>query len=444
MKSKRFLWILFYILAAMLPSVFYISDAINNQSEFLLILSGVFGITSYSLFAFQFLLVSRSKIIDRQFGLDRIYRFHMVIAIAALIFAFIHKMLKEIYFSDSFQTSLGDGAFTIFIAISVFSILMMINKLFFKVKPVDYVRKLLNKTIKIKYQYKVLIHNITLVGLIVLLVHILLAYSVGSNLPLEITLLAYFAIPFGLYLNHKIIKVYFNKNKRYSVSEIINESNNIVTVRFKPKYGKIFKYLPGQFLYVRIYNSEIPGDEHPFTISSSPSQTDYVSLTAKQLGDFTNKLNKVKVGDNAYIDGAFGSFSYLKNSMDRKICFIAGGIGITPFLGMLRYMSSIDSGRDVVLLWGARDLSEVICKNELDEYVSSFKNFRFVPVLSNDSTYKGEKGFIDTGIIKKYLDNVLEYDFYICGPPVMMDIQIKNLKALGVSIDNIHFERFAI
>lgn len=444
MKSKRFLLVICYIFAAILPSIFYTVDAINNSSNLILILSGILGITSYVLLAFQFLLVSRTKIIDKQFGLDRIYRFHMVIGPLAVLFAFIHKMLKGIYFSDSFQTSLGDNAFLIFVIISVFSILMMINKLFFKVKVVDYIRQILNNTLKIKYQYKVLIHNIMLIGLIVLLVHILLAFSVSSNLLLEITLIIYFAIPFALYFNHKIIKAYFDKNKKYTVSEVINESNNIVTLKFKPKYDKVFNYLPGQFLYVKINNNEIPGDEHPFTISSSPSQLDFVSVTVKQLGDFTSRLNKVKVGDNAYIDGAFGSFSYLKKPNYKKICFIAGGIGITPFLGMLRHMNSTDNSREVVLLWGARDQSEVICKSELDDYVLKFKAFKFVPILSNDENYSGEKGFIDTNKIKKYLKNVSEYDFYLCGPPIMMDIQLKNLKALGVSKENIHFERFAI
>jgi len=454
MKSKRSLWILIYILAAALPSVFYILDSLN--SDFLLILSGVLGITAYVLFAFQFLLTSRPKIIDKQFGLDRMYRFHMKIAVIALILAFLHKTFKEMYFSESLQTSIGEDAFIIFIAISVFSVLMMVNKLFFKFKPVDMIRKFLNKLLKIKHQYKVLIHNITLIGLMFLLVHILLAYSVSSNLPLEITLIIYFAVPFLLYFNHKIIKVYFNKSKRYTVSEVINESNNIVTVKFKPNNGKVFHYAPGQFLYIKIKNPKIPHDEHPFTISSSPAQQDYVSVTVKQLGDFTGKLNLAKVGDQAYIDGAFGTFSYIKRSMNKgnqqadasvmhkKICFIAGGIGITPFLSMLRYMDSVNYGDEVVLLWGARDLSEVVCKKELEDYSTRSKSFRLVPVLSNDKAYEGEKGFIGADLIKKYAVDFLKYDFYICGPPIMLEIQIKNLKSLGVSKKNIHFERFSI
>jgi predicted ferric reductase len=290
----------------------------------------------------------------------------------------------------------------------------------------------------------VLLHNVLLVALVILLVHILLAYSVSANIILKVTLVIYFIIPVGLYFNHKIIKNYFNKNKQYSVSEVINESDNIVTLKFKPKHGKLFSYQPGQFLYVRINNSQIPNDEHPFTISSSPTQNDFVAVTAKQLGDFTSKLNNVKVGDSAYVDGPFGTFSYLNKSKYRKICFIAGGIGITPFLGMLRYMNEMDKNNEGVLLWGARDLSELICKSELDGYAKEFKNFTFVPVLSNDNNFVGEKGYITTNVIQKYVPAILEYDFYICGPPIMLEVQLENLKKLGISKKNIHFERFAM
>jgi Predicted ferric reductase len=442
MKLKRFFWILIYVFALLFPSILYLAH--SGSSKFLYDLAGFLGITSYVLLSFQFLLLSRPKIIDKAFGLDRIYRFHMIIAVVAILFAYFHKMLKGLYFSDSNQTEFGDQALTIFIVISVFSILMMINKLFFKVKPIDYVRTLLNKILRIKYQYKVLIHNLYLIALIVLLIHILLAYSISSNLLLESTLIIYFVIPFALYFNRKIINVYWNKNKRFTVTEVVNESDNIVTLKFKPKHGKLFKYLPGQFLYVRLKNPEIPGDEHPFTISSSPAQDNYVSVTVKQLGDFSGKLSNTKVGDTAIIDGAFGSFSYVKGPKQNKLCFIAGGIGITPFLSMLRYINDVHDKKDVVLLWGARDLSEVICKGELEDLAAKTNHFQFVPVLSNDNSFNGEKGFIGTELIKKYITEIQAYDFYICGPPVMLDIQLKNLKSLGVPKSRIHFERFSM
>ena len=257
-------------------------------------------------------------------------------------------------------------------------------------------------------------------------------------------LLVYFIVPFVLYFNRKVIKVYFNKKNKYVVSGITHDSDNILTLSFKPKEGEIFNYIPGQFLYVRIANPKVSGDEHPFTISSSPTQKDYVSITIKQLGDFTKAIENVKIGDKANIDGGFGTFSHLKHVNNNKICFIAGGIGITPFLSMIRYMGVKDKNKDVTLLWGARDLSEIICNDELVELGSKLDKFNFVPILSVDKDYTGEKGFIDEDKIIKYIDSLMDCDFYICGPPVMLEMEIKNLKALGVPSRNVYYERFAI
>jgi len=441
MNLKKVLWVILYCMAILFPAIIYVSDHLS--SSFAFIMAGVFGVTAYSLFAFQFLLASRPKIIDKQFGMDKIYRLHMYVAVLGLVLSFLHKQIKESYYQESFNTTLGDIAFDIFLGISILSILMMVNKLFFKTKLFDSIRGFLNRLLKIQYQYKVLVHNAVLIALCVLLVHILMAYSVKSNLLLECVLLIYFVVPLFLYLKHKIYDGFLNKSKQYKVTEVINESDNIVTLRFNHESGKSFSYLPGQFLYLRINNPEIPWDEHPFTISSSPLQ-DYISITAKKLGDFTERLDKVKIGDTAYIDGAYGTFSYLKKKENRKLCFLAGGIGVTPFLGMLRHLSLENKDQDVVLFWGLRELKEMICSDEIKEYSLQMKNFKFVPVISNDNTFDGEVGYINGDIIKKYIDDIREYDFYICGPPIMIEGQISNLRSLGVPKENIHFERFAM
>lgn len=444
MKQKRYLLILFYILLIFLPFTLYVKSNSAMGIDFKYILPAFFGITAYTLFTFQLLLVSKNKFLDKHFGLDKLYRFHMVIAVIAIVFSYLHKVLKEQLYSESFKTQLGDIAFVLFISVAIFSILMMVNKLFFKISLVDNAKKFLNNTLKIKYEYKVLIHNIMVIALVVLLVHILLAFSVKSNLALNLTLILYFAVPFIFYIHSKIIKLYFNNKNKYEVSEVIEEADNITTLKFKPKFGKIFDYMPGQFLFVRIHNPEVPGDEHPFTISSSPTEEGFVAVTVKQLGDFSNKVNRTKVGDNAYINGGYGTFSYLRDAESNKLCFIAGGIGITPFLGMLRYISAKDRDKPVKLLWGVRDESEIICKEEFKTFSTTLTDFEFIPVLSKSPAYKGEKGYIDGDKIRKYVTELADYDFYICGPPIMLTSQIKNLKALGVPNKRIHFERFSL
>ena len=444
MKQKRSLIILFYILLIILPFALYLKDNSTGGINIQYALPAFLGLTAYTLFNFELLLVSKNKFLDKHFGLDKLYRFHMFIAVIALVFSYLHKILKEPLFHESFTTQLADIAFVLFISVAIFSILMMINKLFFKIPLADKLRKLLNNTLKLKYEHKVLLHNIMVIALIFLIAHILLVNSVKSNLALELTLIIYFAVPFISYLYNKIGKVYFSKKHKYEVSEVIEEATNIITLKFKPKFGKVFNYVPGQFLYVRVSNHEVPGDEHPFTISSSPTEESCVAITIKQLGDFSNKVHKIKIGDSAYIDGSYGSFSYLKKNNINKLCFLAGGIGITPFLGMLRYINVKDKDMSVKLLWGVRDESEIICKEEFKNFSNTIKDFELIPVLSNTPNYNGETGFIDIEKIKKYVKNIDDYDFFICGPPIMLEVQIKNLKALGVPNNKIHYENFSI
>jgi len=107
---------------------------------------------------------------------------------------------------------------------------------------------------------------------------------------------------------------------------------------------------------------------------------------------------------------------------------------------MLRYINAKDKDKSVKLIWGARDESEIICKSEFKSFSNTLKDFELIPVLSNAPSYNGEIGFIDIQKIEKYIKNIADYDFFICGPPIMLELQIKNLKALGVPNKKIHYE----
>lgn len=444
MKFKRFLLILDYVMLILFPCIFYISETITLNQDYLFLLGGSLGICAYSLLCLEFFIASRPKFIDKIFSLDKLYRFHMFIGLIATLFAYLHKIIKEYYFEESLKTSIGNIGFIIFVSIIIFSLFFMTNSLFFRVNFINSIRKSLKSKFKLNYETKVLLHNITLIGLCFLLIHILMSGSVKYHPSLSFVLICYFLIPLLFYFNHKIIKPYFDETMKYRVSSIVHDSEDIITIKLKPIKGNTFFYLPGQFLYIKFYTNDIPGDEHPFTISSTPYKDNYISITVKKLGDFTKSLDNLKVHNRAYIDGPFGSFSYLKNPSNKKLCFIAGGIGITPFLSMLKHMAYNDNNSDVVLFWGINTKNELIFKEDFKEIASHMKNFKFIPVIANDNNYNGEKGFIDKLKLQKYLDVILDYEFYICGPPIMLEAQLKALKDLSVKNKNIHFEKFSI
>ena len=123
----------------------------------------------------------------------------------------------------------------------------------------------------------------------------------------------------------------FLKRKKFAVTGSENISPSVLRIRFSPEQERV-SFRPGQFAYLRFLSESIPPDEHPFTISSSPAEPE-IAVTVKSLGDFTEKLTLLKRGDSVVFDGPM-SFTPLPDG--REKLFIAGGIGITPFLSVLR------------------------------------------------------------------------------------------------------------
>ena len=127
-----------------------------------------------------------------------------------------------------------------------------------------------------------------------------------------------------------------------------------------------------------------------------------------------------------------------------NLVFIAGGIGITPFMSMLRFISDKRTERRVTLLWGNKSEKDVVFRKELDRFESSMPSLKIVHVMSNQNDWPGEKGYIGKEIIRRYVQNITGSRFFLCGPPVMMKKIEGALRSIGVHRTRIHYERFAL
>jgi predicted ferric reductase len=258
----------------------------------------------------------------------------------------------------------------------------------------------------------------------------------------------YFAVGLAFYIYHKFIRPAIQRRNMYKVKDVIKESNNMWTINLVPQNGNITSYKPGQFGFLKIFSNNIKAEEHPFSISSSLSNNQYISFTIKELGDYTSNIGKVEVGSLACIDGPYGKFSYLEYPEEKYTVLIAGGVGITPMLSMLRYMNDRDTDRNVILLWGVNTSNDLICKNEIKSIEKQMKNLHIVPVMAKENSWQGEKGYINSQLIQKVLSDY-RYDinttgFYICGPGPMAEGIVKGLKTIQVKRKNIHFEKFSM
>jgi ferredoxin-NADP reductase len=156
-------------------------------------------------------------------------------------------------------------------------------------------------------------------------------------------------------------------------------------------------------------------------------------------------MGETKTDDIAVIHAPFGRFSYVLHPDEKSCVFIAGGIGITPIMGMLRYMRDTKSTMPVVLLYGNRQEKDIVFKTELAEIEKGGNPvLKVVHVLSGAvESWQGESGYIDQEKIEKHCGDLEGKAFYVCGPPRLVEKTIKNLRSLGVRDKRIHVELFS-
>jgi len=256
------------------------------------------------------------------------------------------------------------------------------------------------------------------------------------------------ALALVVFIYHRFVRPLLLDRHRYRVVAVRQETNNVWTVTLAPPKGeRRYAYLPGQFQFITFHRGRgLPEEEHHWTISSSPTEKTSVSSTIKELGDFTATIGQTKPGDTATIHAPFGRFSYVLHPDERDLVFIAGGIGITPLMGMLRHMRDTKAALPVLLLYANKDEGEICFKKELVAIEKGrYPRLKVVHVLSSPATgWKGESGRIDRERIEQYCGkDIGKKAFYICGPPGLLEATIATLRALGVPDGRMHIEIFS-
>ena len=244
----------------------------------------------------------------------------------------------------------------------------------------------------------------------------------------------FFIIGAVSYLYTELFGRFFGKYVPYTVESIDHPTNFTTEVVMRAKGNPIKKHRAGQFLFVRFPNEKTLNESHPFTISSAPHE-EVLRVTIKASGDFTRTLfTELKPGVEAIVEGAHGLFDY-KSGGEKQI-WIAGGIGVTPFLAFIRDMrETLD--RKVDFYYAMRHRDEVLFHNEIQE--AGIRN----PNLKVHIRYSASGGSLTIGEIVRNASGALsEYHVYMCGPYSMMQSFEKKFLESGVSARNIHFEEF--
>ncbi len=228
--------------------------------------------------------------------------------------------------------------------------------------------------------------------------------------------------------------------------EVIERTPDIRTFRWDTRGRDDVRYEAGQYFSVTI---QIDGEEaeHIFSISSSPTETaekGYLEFTKRITGSaYSRALAAMEPGAWSRLRGAQGDFTLPDEG--QRLCFVSGGIGITPFRSMLRYIADKKLDYDIVLLYGNKTWDNIAFRDELEEIASSNKDIQVVYVLSEPDFppgWEGKTGYITKDVIAELVPDYLERTFYASGPLPMVKAIEEELAAIDVTASQVKHDYF--
>lgn len=224
-----------------------------------------------------------------------------------------------------------------------------------------------------------------------------------------------------------------------AVLATLAETNEIRTFRLARPEG--FAFRPGQFVMVRITIDGKPV-VRCYSITSAPGTSGYLEIGVRSQGLVSRHLHEtLHPGVTLEVNGPGGAFVY--PSGDRPIVLLAGGIGITPLLGMLRYGLACEPSRPIALLLSAKTAQQVPFFDELRVLARRHPQFRLAIALSAGTTdTRFLSGRIDRNAIESVVARPLECVYMLCGPLPMIEEMRRVLDAIGVPSSQVHFEKF--
>jgi glycine betaine catabolism B len=232
---------------------------------------------------------------------------------------------------------------------------------------------------------------------------------------------------------------------RLPLMESRRESPTVMTFRFSTE-GSGFHYRSNQAVRLALPGVADPwGVVRAFSLSSSPSETGFIEVTCKITDTpFKQALSRLHPGDFAQVYGPLGHFLL---DASRPAVLLAGGIGITPFRGMVRFAADTGLSQPLALLYSARVPAELVFRRELDQLAVAHPqisvHYTVTRPAESKTAWEGRVGRIDADWIASLTDRSARPRYYVAGLPEMVEEMVTALSVrLQVSREDIEFESF--
>jgi predicted ferric reductase/mono/diheme cytochrome c family protein len=401
-----------------------------------------------SAFALNLVLGARLRFVEALFGgLDRMYRAHRVNGQVAFALLLGHVALilasRATVSTDTALDLLGPGTGrTVFVGVLAFAAMTVAILL----------------TLFVRLGHEVFVYVQRAFGFIFLAAtyHVLTtdgAADESTALNVYMATLATFGVAAFAY--RSLLGDVLVRRRPYTVTAVNRLDEFVTEIVMKPLQQPL-QFTPGQFLFVNfrslalgeqfrpfdvsvrrqvfsIRAGEVSNQFHPFSITSAPHERT-LRITVKAVGDYTRALRGLEEGAEAIVEGPYGSFSH-RGLPGRRQIWLAGGIGVTPFLSMARSLLYANEPA-VDFYYCVERAEEAHFLDEFRAIAARREDFR-VSVMARD-----EVGLLTAERLASEYGDVAEREILICGPPAMIESLRSQLLAHGVAGDRIHAEEF--
>lgn len=236
---------------------------------------------------------------------------------------------------------------------------------------------------------------------------------------------------------------YFVENNQY-----LTPTTLLLTLKTDRSGSTPFSFQPGQYAAISFNHHGRPTPARCFSIVNSPTDLGTLQFSMRSKGHFTKALAGLKVGDRVKVRGPFGGFIF-DTEQNLDTVMLAGGIGITPLMSMIRFATNTNLTNKITLLYSCQNQDDVPFIDQLKALESNNPHFKVMFIIGQGPTDKLAGHFVASGritpeIIDQATSNSYQgKSFFICGPPPFMKGMYKNLQDKGATSSQIMTEAFS-
>lgn len=425
------LWILAFLILALLPTAIALTGTLPPAREFWVEFGALLGFLGLAILNLQFVITGRFRWFAAGFGLDNLLRFHKQMGIFALLLVLAHPgilFVADPVFLEYLDPRVNAPRAVSLTFVTLAAIVLVASSLW-------------RLTFSLSYEKWRLLHGVLSFAILFFgLGHVLMVDHYGAPLWKNGAFVAMSGAAMYLVFHSRLARPLLMRRKPYRIDELRPERNQCWTLVIEPEGHPGMNFRAGQFVWLTVGDSPFSLQQHPFSIASSQAQKK-IELTVKELGDFTNSVKNIPPGTRAWLEGPYGSF-YSEGAAGGFV-FLAGGVGITPIMSLLRTAHERGSKKPHILIYGNTTWEAILFRDEIDE-MKTRMSLEVVHVLEEPpQEWTGEKGFIDREVLDRHLpENCGRYEYFISGPTAMMNLTESILRRKKISAPSIYTERF--